>query len=64
MCGEDVEKVQKRLNKLIKAGLEVDGEYGPKTAAAVVRYQTKKKLDPDGEVGRKTAEALGFWWED
>lgn len=64
MCGEDVEKVQKRLNKLVKAGLEVDGEYGPKTSAAVVRYQAKKKLDPDGEVGRKTAEALGFWWED
>ena len=64
MCGEDVEKVQKRLNKLIKAGLEVDGEYGPKTAAEVVKFQAKEKLTPDGIVGKHTAESLGFWWED
>lgn len=63
MCGEDVAKVQEKLNKAIKCNLDIDSEYGPKTAAAVVRFQKKKKLDPDGVVGRKTAEALGFWWE-
>ena len=63
MSGEDVEHIQKRLNKLMKSNLEVDGEYGPKTAAEIVRFQAKKKLDADGIVGKNTAEALGFWWE-
>lgn len=63
MCGEDVAKVQEKLNKVNKCNLDVDSEYGPKTAAEVIRFQQKKKLDPDGIVGRKTAEALGFWWE-
>lgn len=64
ICGEDVAEVQKRLNKIMKSDLEVDGEYGPMTAATVVRFQQKKNLDPDGIVGKHTAEALGFWWED
>lgn len=63
MSGEDVKHIQKRLNKLMKSNLEVDGEYGPKTAAEIVRFQAKKGLSPDGIVGKKTAEALGFWWE-
>ena len=63
MDGEDVKKVQKKLNKVIKCDLETDGEYGPLTAAQVVRFQQKKELTPDGIVGKKTAEALGFWWE-
>lgn len=62
MAGEDVAKVQARLNKLNKCDLDCDGEYGPKTAAEVVRFQSAKKLTPDGIVGRKTAEALGFYW--
>lgn len=63
MSGEDVKKIQKKLNKVLKCDLEVDGEYGPLTAAQVVRFQAKKKLDPDGIVGKHTAEALGFYWE-
>lgn len=63
MSGEDVTKIQEKLNKVMKCDLDVDGEYGPKTAAEVVRFQSKKKLTPDGIVGKKTAEALGFWWE-
>lgn len=63
MSGEDVKHIQKRLNKVMKSKLDEDGEYGPKTAAEVVRFQAKKKLTPDGIVGKKTAEALGFWWE-
>ena len=64
ICGEDVVKVQERLNKYAKKKIDVSGEYDSKTAAAVVRFQKKKKLDPDGIVGPKTAEAMGFWWED
>lgn len=63
MSGEDVTKIQKKLNKVMKTNLSCDGEYGPKTAAEVVRFQAKKGLSPDGIVGKKTAEALGFWWE-
>lgn len=64
MTGEDIKKIQKKIKKLMNCSLEVDGKYGPKTAAEVVRFQAKKKLVPDGIVGRKTAEALDFWWED
>lgn len=63
MSGEDVAKIQKKLNKVMKTDLTLDGEYGPKTAAEVIRFQAKKGLTADGIVGKKTAEALGFWWE-
>ena len=63
MSGEDVIKIQKKLNKVMKTDLTFDGEYGPKTAAEVIRFQAKKGLTADGIVGKKTAEALGFWWE-
>ena len=63
MSGEDVTKIQKKLNKVMKTDLTLDGEYGPKTAAEVMRFQAKKRLTADGIVGKKTAEALGFWWE-
>ena len=63
MSGEDVAKIQARLNKLDKVELDCDGEYGPKTAAEVVRFQAKRKLTPDGIIGPKTAKALGFYWE-
>jgi murein L,D-transpeptidase YcbB/YkuD len=63
MSGEDVAKIQARLNKLDKVELDCDGEYGPKTAAEVVRFQAKKKLTTDGIIGPKTVKALGFYWE-
>lgn len=63
MDGDDVKKVQKKINKEMKSDLEVDGEYGPRTAAEVVRFQAKKGLTADGIVGKKTATALGFYWE-
>ena len=63
MSGEDVTKIQKKLNKVMKTDLTLDGEYGPKTAAEVIRFQAKKGLTADGIVGKKTAKTLGFWWE-
>ena len=63
MTGEDVAKIQAKLNKVNKCELTCDGEFGKKTMAEVVRFQAKKGLTPDGIVGKKTAEALGFYWE-
>jgi len=54
----DVEWVQDSLNRIDRAGLQVDGEMGPATNAAVKQYQQKKGLDPDGWVGVLTMSAL------
>lgn len=52
--GTQVRRLQRCLNKLIKAGLTVDGEFGPKTYAAVKKFQKKYGLVVDGSVGPKT----------
>jgi hypothetical protein len=51
--GADVKYVQKKL------GLTVDGDFGPKTQAAVKEFQTKNGLDATGKVGPKTWAKLG-----
>lgn len=53
MHGSDVKWVQEQLNKR-GYKLDPDGEYGPKTRAAVKSFQEKNKLANDGEVGPKT----------
>jgi peptidoglycan hydrolase-like protein with peptidoglycan-binding domain len=50
--GKDVEALQKAL------GLEVDGDYGPKTEAAVRQFQRAHDLVPDGLVGPRTWAAI------
>lgn len=53
--GKAVEAVQQAL------GIEVDGQYGPKTAAAVTDFQIRQGLNEiDGVVGKETASALGL----
>lgn len=52
--GEDVKTLQRLLNVT-----PVDGDFGPKTDAAVKAFQKSKGLYPDGIVGNKTWEALG-----
>lgn len=53
--GESVEAVQKAL------GIEADGQYGPKTEAAVTDFQIRQGLDEiDGKVGTETAKAMGL----
>jgi lysozyme len=46
--GPDVAWLQRFL------GVTADASFGPKTEAAVKRYQDMRGLAPDGEVGRKT----------
>src|SRR5262249_9714246 len=53
----DVARLQAELNKH-GAELVVDGDYGPKTRAAVVRFQQANGLAADGIAGRITVAAL------
>ena len=57
--GEAVSAVQW---KLVAVGIEVkvDGDFGKKTAATVVAFQTGHGLTADGRVGKKTWTALGL----
>ncbi|MGD1717646.1 peptidoglycan-binding domain-containing protein [Dapis sp. BLCC M172] len=54
--GEDVAYLQRRLNFLISASLEVDGIFGPATEKAVKKFQESSGglLDVDGIVGPLT----------
>jgi len=52
-AGSDVEFLQRVLGNL-----RVDGDFGPKTKAAVVEYQQSVGLKPDGIVGSMTWKAL------
>src|SRR6266446_4033513 len=59
--GPEVSLVQQRLNKCFTPPLGVDGKYGDKTQAAVIRFQKAvgfPKRDVDGVVGDKTRFAL------
>lgn len=56
--GEEVKVLQMKLNK-IGANLLVDGQFGPRTEAAVVVFQRERNLTPDGVVGPETWGALG-----
>ena len=51
--GDDVKSLQ------ITMGVESDGIFGPKTAAAVKAYQAQHGLVPDGIVGPNTWASLG-----
>ena len=48
MMGEQVKQVQS------KVGVPVDGNFGPKTEAAVRAFQRDHSLVPDGIVGPET----------
>jgi hypothetical protein len=44
----------------LKLGLVADGQYGPKTEAAVIAFQKKSGLTADGIAGPTTLAKLGF----
>ena len=58
MTERGVRWIQKLLNRVIDAGLDVDGIMGPKTKAAVKAFQQKHGLVADGVVGPKTRAKL------
>jgi hypothetical protein len=58
--GEDVKRLQSRLNEVGDHGLVVDGFFRSATRSAVVRFQRSRGLADDGIVGPATAAALGL----
>lgn len=56
--GDEVKQLQKLLNELNDAGLDIDGKYGPLTKQAVKDFQTKYKIKVDGIVGPETSGKL------
>ena len=55
--GPKVKQLQEMLNAS-GANLKTDGVIGPKTSAAIKKFQKQKGLDVDGIVGPKTLAAL------
>ncbi|HRY06534.1 MAG TPA: peptidoglycan-binding domain-containing protein [Hyphomicrobiaceae bacterium] len=55
--GDDVRKLQEILNEL-GYEIEVDGDYGRGTKAAIRDFQKKNNLSADGNFGPNTAEVL------
>jgi hypothetical protein len=56
--GDRVRALQRALNKALSTRLEVDGEFGVKTEAAMKKMQAKAKIKVDGEYGTQSAKAL------
>jgi len=58
--GPEAARLQELLNKHLRpsAGLKVDGVFGPRTEAAVRRYQASVGIGIDGIVGIHTWAAL------
>lgn len=61
--GDDVEYLQEFLNTK-GYGLEVDGDFGPLTEAALKDFQGKYGLDVDGIAGQYTWEIIGDMTKD
>jgi len=58
--GQDVKTVQSKLKKWGYYNGTIDGVYGYKTRAAVIKFQKKHGLKADGVVGAATSKALGI----
>ena len=52
--GEPVKAVQLQLSQKHAAGVDADGDFGPKTKAAVMRFQEQMRIRVDGVVGPTT----------
>ena len=58
VSGAAVKTLQKCLNKVIKAGLTVDGVFGDATFKAMKKFQQSQKITPDGIYGKNTYNKL------
>ena len=60
MSGPNVRDLQEMLNLQVadRPLLSVDGIFGPKTKASVVKFQAANRLVADGIVGPLTSKAL------
>jgi peptidoglycan hydrolase-like protein with peptidoglycan-binding domain len=56
--GAHVTALQKALVVLGYEVGKIDGEYGPKLAAAIAKFQKEHKLTADGVAGKKTIRAV------
>lgn len=58
--GPEVADLQRALNRQLPASqrIPVDGDFGPRTEAAVKAFQRSRGLEPDGVVGPRTQGAL------
>ncbi|WP_246108908.1 peptidoglycan recognition protein family protein [Streptomyces sedi] len=56
--GEAVSRLQRALTAALGQTVDVDGQFGPNTGAAVREYQADRDLEADGVVGPATWEAL------
>ena len=52
--GDSVKGLQWCLNRIISANLVIDGNFGPATEKAVMKFQEKSGLTVDGICGRNT----------
>lgn len=59
--GDLVEALQRTLNARVKPSpnISADGDFGPNTESAVMKFQKQERLDPNGVVDRKVWQALG-----
>lgn len=55
--GGHIKNLQKLLNWLLDANLDVDGQYGDLTRGAVCKFQRQQKLTVDGEWGKNCQTA-------
>lgn len=56
--GAEVKTLQRLLNAVCDANLEIDGDFGTATRNAVIAYQSSRGLDADGECGPRTWDKL------
>jgi peptidoglycan hydrolase-like protein with peptidoglycan-binding domain len=64
VIGTCIISLQTWLNIFEKAGLVVDGKFGPATEAAVKNFQRNHGLDPDGRFGNFSRNALRGEYQD
>lgn len=62
--GKEVERLQKRLQKLGFSPGDIDGDFGPGTEAALIACQKSRGLLADGIAGPRTLNALGLVEDD